>query len=178
MSRTNPYKKRRAAKQTLLMYGEGLGEEMFLKHLRRLYNRDSGVSVIIRKGKGGSPKNVVIGAANEIGGFDNRVAVVDNDKGDEEMTEARSEARNRGINLIEHSPCLEALLLSVLRGGQSFSNRTSAWCKKEFESNYIEKKKRKEISEYEKVLPKTLLDEMRNNVVELDTLISLMENRK
>jgi len=38
MSRTNPFKKkRRAAKTTMLVYGEGQAEEMFLKHLRSLY---------------------------------------------------------------------------------------------------------------------------------------------
>ena len=54
MSRSDPdKKKRRAASQTLLMYGEGLGEEVFLKYLRGLYARDSGVAVTIRNGKGG-----------------------------------------------------------------------------------------------------------------------------
>ena len=61
------------------MFGEGLGEEIFLKHLRGLYAKDSGVSVMIRKGKGGTPRNIVIGAANEIGSFDRRVAILDND---------------------------------------------------------------------------------------------------
>ncbi len=177
MSRTNPYKeKHRIAKQTLLMYVEGLGEEMFLKYLLQLYNRDSGVSVKIKNGKGGAPKNIVIGAANEIGDFDSRVAIVDNDRGDRERNNARSEAKDRDINLVEHSPCLEALLLSILHNGKSFSNKNSVWCKKEFESKYIEKKKRKEISEYKKVFPLTLLDEMRQKIEELETLVSFMEN--
>jgi hypothetical protein len=65
MSRTNPYKKkRRAAKQTLLMYGEGLGEEVFLKHLKRLYAKDSGVAITIRNGKGGGFKNIVMALDN------------------------------------------------------------------------------------------------------------------
>lgn len=176
MSRTNPNKKKpRAAQKTLLMYGEGLGEEMLLSHLRRLYNRDSGVSVTIGNGKGGTPKSVVISAANKIGSFDHRVVIVDNDKNDEEMNGARSEAKNREIILIEHSPCLEALLLSILCNGQSFSNRDSVWCKKEFESNYIGKKKRKEKTEYERVFPKTLLNEGRQGIKELNQLISFME---
>ena len=34
MSRTNPYKKkRRHANKTLLIFGEGMNEEVFLKHL-------------------------------------------------------------------------------------------------------------------------------------------------
>ena len=65
MSRTNPYKKkRRAASQTLLMYGEGLGEETFLKYLKGLYARDSGVAVTIRNGKGGNVVNIFIYPSN------------------------------------------------------------------------------------------------------------------
>ena len=74
MSRTNPYKKkRRSASRTLLMYGEGLGEEMFLKYLRSLYARDSGVAVTIRNGKGGNAVNIIIDASNAPGDFDKRV---------------------------------------------------------------------------------------------------------
>ncbi len=176
MSRTNPYKKKRhAAKQTLLIYGEGLGEEMFLKYLRGLYNRNSGISVTIRNGKGGTPKDVVVCAVNEIGGFDNRIVVVDNDKGEQEITGARKEAKSRSIELIENLPCLEALLLSVLREGELFINKTSAWCKKEFESDYIEKKKRRDINEYKKTFPKALFEERRKSITELNKLISLME---
>ena len=93
MSRTNPYKKKqRAASETLLMYGEGLGEEMFLKYLRGLYARDSGIAVTIRNGKGGNAVNIIIDASNAPGDFNKRVVVLDNDKADTEMQQARQEA--------------------------------------------------------------------------------------
>lgn len=176
MSRTNPYKKkRRRASRTLLMYGEGLGEEMFLKYLRGLYSRDSGVAITIRNGKGGTATNIIINAVNEPGAFDRRIVILDNDKNDQEMNRARTEAKQKGIELLENSPCLEATLLSILRIGQSFSNKTAAWCKSEFESNYLDKKKRTELGEYGKIFSKTILDTQRANVSELNTLISLME---
>lgn len=176
MSRTNPYKKkRRSASRTLLMYGEGLSEEMFLKFLRGLYSRDSGVAITIRNGKGGTATNIITNAVNEPGAFDRRIVILDNDKNEQEMNRARTEAKQRGIELLENSPCLEATLLSILRTGQSFSNKTSAWCKSEFESNYLNKKKRTELGEYGKIFSKTILDTQRVNVSELDTLISLME---
>lgn len=175
MSRTNPFKKkRRVARQTLLMYGEGLGEEMFLKHLRRLYAHNSGVKVKIKKGRGGTPRDVVVGATNEVGSYDKRIVVVDNDKGKQEIENARKEARARNIELLENSPCLEALLLSILNGGKSFVNKKSSWCKSEFQSRYIEKKKRRELCEYEKIFPKKLLDIQRINITGLDVLISSM----
>ncbi len=177
MSRTNPYKKkRRSASRTLLMYGEGLGEEMFLKYLRGLYSRDSGVAITIRNGKGGTATNIITNAVNEPGAFDRRIVILDNDKNEQEMNRARTEAKQKGIELLENSPCLEATLLSILRNGQSFSNKTSAWCKSEFESNYLDKKKRTELGEYGKIFSKTVLDTQRVNVSELNTLISLMEH--
>lgn len=176
MSRTNPYKKkRRSASRTLLMYGEGLGEEMFLRHLRGLYSYDSGVAVTIRNGKGGTATNIIINAVNEPGAFDRRIVILDNDKSEQEMKQVREEARRRGIEILENSPCLEATLLAILRPRQSFSSRPSAWCKSEFESNYLNKKKRTELGEYGKFFPKATLDTQRANVPELNTLISFME---
>jgi hypothetical protein len=175
MSRTNPYKKkRRSASRTLLMYGEGLGEEMFLKHLRGLYSRDSGVAVTIRNGKGGTAVNIITNAVNEPGAYDRRIVILDNDKSEQEMENARVEARQHGVEVLENSPCLEATLLTILRPGQSFSGRTSAWCKSEFESNYLSKKKRTEIGEYGKFFSKDTLDTQREHVPELNILISLM----
>lgn len=176
MSRTNPYKKkRRSASRTLLMYGEGLCEEMFLKHLRSIYSRDSGVAVTIRNGKGGNALNIIINAVNEPGDFDRRIVVLDNDKDEQEMNKARIEAKQKGIEVLENSPCLEATLLAILQPNQTFSNKTSSWCKNEFQSNYMEKKKRTEINEYLKVFSKTTLDSQRINNSELNKLISLME---
>ncbi len=175
MSRTNPQKKkRRSANITLLMYGEGLGEEMFLKHLRSIYSKNSGVTVKIRNGKGGNPSNIIISAINEPGDFDRRIVILDSDVEEQEMKKARAEANQKGIELVENNPCLEATLLSILRSGKSFSNQASAWCKKEFESNYIEKKKRKDPAEYKKIFTKDLLDRQKVNVSELGVLISFM----
>lgn len=176
MSRTNPYKKkRRSASRTLLMYGEGLGEEMFLKHLRGLYSRDSGVAITIRNGKGGTATNIITNAVNEPGAFDRRIVILDNDKTEQEMNQARAEARRQGIELLENAPCLEATLLAILRPGQNFSGLASARCKSEFESNYLDKKKRTEIAEYGKIFPKATLDAQRTNVPALNTIIGLME---
>lgn len=178
MSRTNPYKKkRRSASQTLLMYGEGLGEEMFLKYLRSLYARDSGVAVTIRNGKGGNTLNIIIDASNAPGGFDKRIVVLDNDKGDEEMQRARQEAISRDIELVENTPCLEAILLAILNDGENYSGKQSSWCKSEFESKYLDKKKRTELNEYGKYFPKSLIDKQKNKIAELQRFISIMEGK-
>lgn len=162
------------ASQTLLMFGEGLAEEMFLKYLRGLYAHDTGVAVTIRNGKGGNAVDIINNAVNEPGAFDRRVVVLDNDKGQQEMNLARIRAKKKGVELLENTPCLEAVLLSILNNGQRFSSKTSSWCKSEFESKYLNKKKRSDLNEYQKVFPKTLLDSHRGDVVELGKFISLM----
>lgn len=148
---------------------------MFLKYLRGLYSRDSGVAVTIRNGKGGTATNIIANAVNEPGAFDRRIVVLDNDKSKQEMNQARAEALRQGVELFENSPCLEATFLSILRPGQNFSGRTSEWCKSEFESKYMHKKKRSEIAEYKKVFPKMTLDDQYSNLPELNAIISLMK---
>ncbi len=176
MSQNDPYKQKpRSAKKTLLVFGEGLGEEMFLKRLKGLYAFNSDVVVTIGKGKGGTPRNVVLDAQKRPGAFDSKVVFVDNDKSEKEMQEARDEARKRGIIIIENTPCLEALLLSILNGGKSFTEKKSKWCKSEFESIHIKKEKRSEAREYEKLFTKELLEEQRLRIPELDYIINLIE---
>jgi Cft2 family RNA processing exonuclease len=178
MSRTNPFKKkRRSAHRTLLVFGEGLCEEVFLKHLRKLYSYNSNVTIKVLRGKGGTPADVVIDSYKIPGDYETRVVVVDNDKSQQEMELARKEAKRRKITLIENTPCIEALLLSILNGSKDFSNKTSDWCKKEFESKYIEKKKRSEPEPYEKLFTKSLLDSSRSKLNVLDTMINLMEGK-
>ncbi len=176
MSRTNPAKKkRRAAKNIILIYGEGMSEEMFLKHLRGLYAKNSGIAVTIRKGNGGSAENIVKNAARYLGDFDKRVVVLDDDKSQAEMEKADQEAMERNVVLIKNAPCIESTLLSILNNGQSFEDQKSGWCKKEFESKHIPKKKRKDKIEYEKLFSKTLLDKCRKKIPSLEEIIALME---
>jgi hypothetical protein len=177
MSRTNPFKKKpRTAKRTLLVYGEGLEDEIFLKYLKGKYHlRDRGIAITIRNGKGGTPSAVVVSANNDPGIYDRRIVIIDNDKGKLEMNSARSLATSKRIQLIEITPCLEAVFLSIVQPGKSYSGWDSAACKKEFESKFIERKKRTDPNEYEKVFPKGTLDKVRTNVTELHILIQIME---
>lgn len=177
MSRTNPYKqKRRQVSKTLLVFGEGFGEEMFLKHLKSLYHsRDNGIGIKIYKGKGGDPYNIIIDAYKVPGAFDRKIVVLDNDKTETEIIKARQEAKKRSIELIENTPCLEFVLVSIL--DKKPHSRDSKWCKGEFESKYLDKKKRSELDEYLKLFPKDLLDKQRVKISELDSLISIMEGR-
>ncbi|MFA4936976.1 MAG: RloB domain-containing protein [Patescibacteria group bacterium] len=158
-----------------MVFGEGFDEEMFLKHLKSLYSYKSNVAITIKKGKGGDAKNIVIDADKTPGAFDRKIVILDNDKTKTEMTKARQEAKNRNIELIENTPCLEHLLVSIL--DKKPSGKNSDWCKGEFESKYLSKKKRGELSEYIKLFPKKLLDIKRLKISELNKLILIMEGK-
>jgi hypothetical protein len=160
------------------MYGEGLEDEAFLKYLRGLYSQNSGVGVKIRNGKGGNPIGVVINAANEPGDYDRRIVILDNDALEADMNLARHEAQKRNIKLLENTPCLESVLLAILNDGKSYADKQSPWCKKEFESKYLDSKKRTEIREYENIFPKILLDTIRSKVLELNRIILIMEGKE
>ena len=77
--------------------------------------------------------------------------------------------------MIENTPCLEAILLGILNDGKNYSDQQSSWCKSEFESKYLDKKKRTEQNEYGKIFPKSLLDKQKAKVPELQKFISIME---
>lgn len=176
MSRSNPAKKKkRFAKRTLLIFGEGLGEEIFLKHLRSIYSFDSNAHIDIRRGKGGDACSIVIDADKVPASYDYKYVVLDNDKSGQEMTLARQEAKKRNIELIENTPCLEFILVTIL--DREPSGKNSKWCKGEFESKYLSKQKRVEISRFASIFPKELLDVKRVAVPKLNKLISIMEGK-
>lgn len=177
MSRSNPYKKKkRQAKRTLLIFGEGLDEETFLKYLRGIYSQNANISITIRKGKGGSAEEIVICAHKEPGAFDRRIVVFDCDKSKKEMEKARQEAKTRGIELIENEPCLEFLLLTILDKAKE-PNKDSKWFKKEFENKCMSEQKRSQLAEYSKLFPKKLLDGKKSKISNLKRLISVMEGK-
>lgn len=157
------------------MFGEGFNEEMFLKHLRALYSYESNVAITVKKGKGGDAQNIIIDADKILGSYDRKIVVLDNDKSKVEMLKARKEAQDRNIELIENTPCLESLLLSILE--KKPSGKTSAWCKSEFEEKYLDQKKRGEPNEYIKLFPKKLLEARRLKIIELNKLILIMEGK-
>lgn len=178
MSRSNPYKKpRRAAKQTILFYGEGMGEEIFLKHLRGIYTQNSGLAVTIKRGKGGTADGIVLSAIKYSGAFDRKVVVLDNDKSKGEMEKARKLAEQHCIVLLENKPCLEALLLGILEPKLNFEIKTSAWCKQEFHKKYIKKKQRSESHRYETFFTKVILDKARKRLKSLHEVILVMEGK-
>jgi hypothetical protein len=177
MSRSNPYKrKHRKANKTALIYGEGLNEEIFLKYLKSLYAHNSGIFIKIRRGKGGDPISLVVDTIKEPGDFGLRVLVLDNDRGKNIMSKALLKAEKAGIKVVQNTPCLEATLLSILKPSQNFMEKTSPWCKRKFENDYITGNNRADLLEYRRIFPEKMLEAQRASIPCLNTLISYIEN--
>lgn len=148
---------------------------MFLKHLKKLYSFNTGVAITVKKGKGGDAKSIIIDAIKTPGAFDRKIVVLDNDKPKSEMVGARKEAKSKGVELLENTPCLEYLLISII--DKEPGEKNSIWCKSEFESKYLSTNKRGEPSEYDRLFPKNLLNSKKSTIPELDKLISLMRGK-
>lgn len=176
MTRSNLNKRKpRAAQKTLLIYGEGSREAAFINYLKRLYARNSGIAVTANSNNGGAPIDIVSKANKYSCDFDYCAVIIDNDREESEVIEAKEYADANSIEVIQNTPCLEATLLSIFSPQQSFENKSSQWCKKEFEKEHIRSEKRGDPREYEKVFPKSLLDKHRLQIPELDRLIALID---
>lgn len=176
MSRSNPYKKkRRAAEKSILLFGEGLTEEQFLKFLRNLYSPGKNINVKIQKGTGGSSEKVVTQASRVPGGYSRRIAVIDNDRGRKEMDRAVISARRFQIEILTSTPCLEGLILSIINDGKNYLACKSSLCKAEFESYFKDKRNPIESEDFKKILKKSLLDKIRKRITELDKLLLILE---
>ncbi|MDE0243598.1 MAG: hypothetical protein OYG31_02715 [Candidatus Kaiserbacteria bacterium] len=103
--------------------------------------------------------------------YDRTVVILDGD--DEGIGEARKEAAERNLVLIENNPCMEGLFLTLL--GVNISGRKSGYCKDKFESRYMAKREKRDLNKYKEVFPKNLLDHKRKELEKLNEMISYVE---
>jgi hypothetical protein len=163
---------RRRAKKTVLVVGEGHSEAEFLRHLKSLYApRDCGVSVTVSNAQGKGPAHVIdhtLGQMRSPGDYNLVAALLDDDVSCPQAHLRK--ACDHGIDLIWSSPCFEALLLEIL--GEYTPSRTQH-CKARFDTTYgID---RCHPAAYGPLFPKTVLEQRRRTVRNLDVLCRLME---
>lgn len=165
-------KKIRKTKKTREIFGEGREDKTWLSHLKSLYSRNSDYFVKIDCGAGGSPVDVVDAAIRK-SKADEVYVVVDKDRPEQELLEARSKAKLHGIELIEIELCMESMLINIIES--EFRKVKDA--KTYFETNYIGAKKRRDREAYAKKFPKSLLDKRRKTIKELDKIIRIIEGK-
>lgn len=102
--------------RTLLIVGEGRSEEAFLHHVRQFCApQGCGLKVTIKNAKGKGAKHVVEWTARQaaIGDFDLVATLLDTDT---DWTPAVAKfAKQKKIRVLASDPCLEAMLLRVLK---------------------------------------------------------------
>jgi hypothetical protein len=118
--------KPRHVKRTVLVVGEGDAEVAFLRHLRGLYARDSGVAFTIKNafGKGALHVVDVAIAQSRNAEYDLRVVLLDTDTDWSDATASR--ARKAKVQVFKSEPCFEAVLLAILGQYPSCQN-AKAW---------------------------------------------------
>ncbi|MYB40381.1 hypothetical protein F4X86_03915, partial [Candidatus Saccharibacteria bacterium] len=133
----------------ILIYCEGLHDQLFVRYLQRLYKpKSSPYSFSIQKGDGGSSKSLVEKAANRSGAYTRRLVVCDNDRGEEEFNRALLAALEKDVDLIAFKPCLEAVILDILEPNYNSSRRTTEECKRRLHQRHMSAAKRSNLENY------------------------------
>lgn len=166
-------KKIRHQRKTLLVMGEGDCEAAFLQHLRNIYcSNGEGVAVTIRNAQGGGPVSIVTQVIRHIrlASYDKKIALLDTD-----LTwsdELKKIAKNNDILMIGSNPCLEGLLLNVLKKPAPLISRE---CKKTLQSHT--KADMTEWRHYDPHFSREIFEDARKILTELDNLLSYFEGR-
>ena len=177
MEEPNSKLKIRTSKKIILIFAEGLRDVMFVKYLKSLYLRTNEIDFRIRNGMGGTANGIVMETINSLGSYDKRVTIVDNDKNKSEMEKARLLAKNNNIELIEITPCIEAMFLCILLDNLSNKLLKTGKCKCKYEKDFLKKSGIEDQNDLIKLFPKKLLTSRRKNILTLDLIIRLIEGK-
>ena len=168
MSRSNPSKRKpRSTRHTTLIVVEGETEEVFLKHLKNHFGRDSG-SLIKVKASQGNGDAVLKKSINSFEAFDRRVAIYDADW--QPQAKHLKAAQRKKIQILTCSPCIEGLLLEIL-GEKPPSS--SAECKRTLEQRIGQSLT--SLQTYERHFPLTLLTSCAAQIGTLRALLDLFK---
>ncbi len=165
-----PDRIRRVALSTILLVGEGATEKAFLSYIKSLYiNRGCGVSATIRNAHGKGPDHVANYAIAQCGNvaYDRVVVLLDTDL--QMSPTVRRRAASKRIQVIGSTPCFEGLLLKIL--GEHVP-AISKQCKERLGSKLPDRLTARD--GYALKFPKEFLDERRNDVPELGTLLDFL----
>ena len=167
-------------KTTILIVGEGPTEKAFLQYLKELYIlRENDFAVKVESGTGGSPSSIVQKAIRLRGsrGYDKCYVLIDADKPLETDFKLADRMKKRPrVEVLKATPCIEGLFLAILKHSNfSQGSASSDYCKKEFEATYLASDRKTDKRSYVDKFPKTLLDERRTQIQELDLILSAMQ---
>lgn len=164
----------RQTKLTVLAYGEGEDEKIFLRQLVASYCRKNLVSVQTGSGGGGSPESVFAKAVQARRGEKRDIEYILLDTDKPWSPEMVKRAEEESIELIGNSPCLEVLFLEILDPDFDVTGLRSGACKTEFERRYCNGNNFSE-DICPEIFTKAILNEARARIPRLNRIISSME---
>ena len=114
---------------------------------------------------------------NDSADYDSKYILLDtNSKSKPEIQELEKKAKKYNIELIWSVPCLEGLLLKMLKKGFRENNADSKKCKSIFKNEYNNKKENWGIQLLEKLFPKETIEIKKNKIPVLEKLIHIIED--
>lgn len=163
---------------TLYVFGEGSTETAFLKYIKSIYSRNRNLSVKIKNLYGGCPENMINKTIRIIkgGNYEKKFILID---GDIEISpDYKAKAEQFDIEIIVVLPCIEGLFLIILgKNEQTVFNMTVENCKNKFHTNYLDRHRKLNYTEYRKIFSINLLEEKRKTIKILDRIILYMTNK-
>ena len=170
--------KKRPLRHTIVIGCEGKTDHLFVSHLKKLYPSRGTKHITLKEGSGGDIFTFIseITKNARIRDYDEKWIVWDsNGKSQRELKKAEREVQGNDIQLIWQRPCLEGVLLRILKGTR-FENESSARCKSLFKREYWPNNTTWPDTLLEKLFPKNILEPKRREVSELDQLLKLIEH--
>jgi len=168
---------------SIVLFGEGKTEAVFLRHVVKLFEPDlGGTRIKIDAGQGGSPKQVadrLIKKHLTLGNFDRSLLLLDEDQPVGEIPKIW--LRRHAIRIVLSAPrCLEGLFLSLLDDPPRSRDRghSKHW-KSRFQKNHLKTDRESEIvarlnKACPSLFPRKMLEKKRESLSPLDAILNFL----
>ncbi len=170
-----------ARRESIILFGEGKTEAVFLQHLHTLYRDGIAARVKVDAGQGGSPKQVaerLIKKHLNLGAYDRSLLLIDSDLPLDEIP-ASLLVKHR-ITLVTSIPCLEGVFLSLLddRPPAKERHQSRNW-KRRFQKNHLGTDRNAEIvsklrGKCPSLFPKQLVESTRSSQPTLHNILEFL----
>lgn len=169
----------RKTKTTVLIVGEGQKDKAFIQSLQEMYiSREDNIAVKVECGSGGSPRCVIEKTIRlrDNKAYDKCVVLLDADRRLETDRELKRRMKEKPpVEIIWVKPCMEGLLLEILRHPNFSRHKASVdSCKHAF-ALYLPIDKQTEKYSYARIFSRATLDSHRRSIRELDTIFKAMQ---
>ena len=178
----NPNDSNMARQQSILLFGEGKTEAVFLNHLRSLYTQPGSARILVDAGQGGGPRQVaerMIRKHLDLAAFDRSLLLLDADLPSHGIP--ATWLRKHRIRVVASAPmCLEGMFLTLLVDPPPTKERSQSrnW-KRRCQRNHLDTDRESEVLERLKrrcpeLFPRALLDSKKDAIPALRELVEFL----